>query len=103
MKNKWIEIENEFPRFELDKSYIKNNLLSKERVRIVHYPNCEAPTYYYTKLWKSHSRNEETFKNKYPVLSLIFNLLGYNDINITSNSNNNSKENFEYQYKIKLC
>ena len=40
---RWEKTEKEFDRFELDETFIKNNLFSRERVRIVKYNNTTLP------------------------------------------------------------
>jgi len=77
---RWQEIENDFDRFDLDRSFISKNLLSREKVRIVKYPHLDIPIVYYIKMYKIFSFKSD-FKPKYPILSRFFTLLGIRDIN----------------------
>ena len=96
---RWKKTEKEFDRFELDESFIKNSLFSRERVRIVKYPNETTPLVYYTKLYKVYDRYEKNFNYKYPLLAKIAKLFKLQE---KDSQLNMDKETFEIKYNIKL-
>jgi hypothetical protein len=96
---KWEKTEKEFDRFELDETFIKNNILSKERVRIVKYTSDISPVVYYTKSYKVYDRYESNFNFKYPLLAKIAKLCRLQSF---SSSLSMNKETFEAKYNIKL-
>ena len=96
---KWIKHNRENDRFELDETFFKKNFFSRQRVRIVKYPNESIPNVFYLKLYKVYDRYEEDFNTKYPFLAKISNFLGvkerYEELKM-------DKETFEKKYNIKL-
>lgn len=95
----WIKQDKEFDRFELDETYIKENLFLRQRVRIVKYPNITIPEVFYHKYYKVYDRYEKNFNLKYPFLAKMTKLFGlkeqYKELKM-------DKEVFEKKYNINL-
>lgn len=96
---KWEEEKKDDNRFNLDRSWLRNSFLTRERARIVQYPNEDTTMVFYTKLYKIHNMSEESFSPKYPILSKFFKTLGIKDIIYGEKMN---QEDFSNKFKIKL-